>query len=285
MSDLADTILRGGRRRLPLFGEAEEPALVGLPAPIAASQGVRLPERDELSERAFALLSAVKEAALAPRERETAVFSLEDLDAQDRSDLWEMLGEGEVSIVVQGASRYEIQETALPGIFRVRTHRGEGVPDALHLEVGAVPAVVVAAALHGTSPELPLEDPPPTNLMNAQPLLAELRHRMATHAPTDPNHVVSLSLLPLSDADTAYLARALGAGPIKAESRGYGNCRVSATARRGIWAVQYFNVMDTLILDTLEIGSVPEAIIAATMDLEDSGARLAELLDYVRPAS
>jgi hydrogenase-1 operon protein HyaF len=104
---------------------------------------------------------------------------------------------------------------------------------------------------------------------------------MATHAPDVDNHVVSLSLLPLNEADSVCLARALGAGPITAESRGYGVCRVTATARRRIWAVQYFNVMDTLILDTLEVGGVPTSLIAAPTDLEDSGGRLSELLDNV----
>ena len=85
-------------------------------------------------------------------------------------------------------ARYEIQETVLPGVFRVRTCKQSG--DALYLEVGAVPAVVAAAAEHGTSQEFPLEDPPPPGLMNAQPLLAELRYRMMSRAPGRENHVV-----------------------------------------------------------------------------------------------
>jgi hydrogenase-1 operon protein HyaF len=278
----ADTLLRG-HRRLPLFGETEVPTLLGLTAPTPARQGVHLPDYGELSPRAFTLLAAVRDALRAPPAEGTTVFSLEGLEAGDRAALWDMLGEGEVSIVVQGSSRYEIEETALPGVFRVRTCRAGG--DALHLEVGAVPAVVVAAAEHGTSNELPLEEPPPAGLMNAQPLLAELRHRMATRTKETETHVVSLSLLPMNEQDAAYLARALGAGPVRAESRGYGTCRVSATARRGIWAVQYFNVMDAMILDTLEVGAVPSALVAAPIDLEDSGARLAELLEETREAS
>lgn len=278
MSDLADTLLRGGRRRLPLFGEDGEddaPALLGLPAPVPARQGVHLPDHGELPARTFAILSAVKDALQAPPATGTVVFSLDALGAEERAALWDMLGAGEVSIVVQGASRYEIEETALPGVFRVRTRRADG--DSLHLEVGAVPAVVAFAAEHGTSGELPLDATAPPGLMNAQPLLAELRHRMAT-ASSAATHVISLSLLPMNAEDAVYLARALGAGPVTAESRGYGTCRVTATARRGIWAVQYFNVMDAMILDTLEVGGVPAVLLAAPMDLEDSAIRLAELL-------
>ena len=222
------------------------------------------------------MLVAVRDALLDAR-HPTTIFDLGSLDERERASLWDMLGEGEVSIVVQGSARYDVDETALPGVFRVRTRRDDG--ESLHLEVASIPQVVVAAAEHGTSEELPLDDPPPADLMNAQPLLAELRHRMQTRDPSAPTHVVSLSLLPMNEADHAYLARALGAGPVRAESRGYGTCRVALTARRAIWSVQYFNVMGSMILDTLEVGGVPDALVAADLDLEDSGARLAELLD------
>jgi len=259
------------RRRLPLVGD-DAPELLGLPAPLAARQGLYVPDRDGMGPRVRALLGVVKDALLAPPPDGTVVVPLDGLSAPERHALWDMLGVGEVSIVVVGAARYEIEETSLPGVFRVRTRRDDG--ESLHLEVGAVPAVVRVAAEHGTSAELPLEDPPPPGLMNAQPLLAELRHRMTSGR----HHVMSLTLLPLNDADATYLARVLGAGPVRAESRGYGTCRITATARRGIWAVQHYNAMDQLILDTLEVGDVPSALVAAPVDLEDSGVRLGELL-------
>jgi len=280
-----DTVPDGGaaHRRLPLFDAPAGPTLLGMPPPLAGRAAVHLPDRGELSRPARELLTSVRAALGSVSEGGSRVFDLDGFAADERAVLWDMLGAGEVSIVVHGAARYEIDETALPGIFRVCTRRA-GAADALHLEVGAVPAVVVAAAHHGTSNELPMDDPPPTGLMNARPLLSELRHRMATHPEGAPNHVISLSLLPLNDADRAYLARALGSGPVKASSRGYGSCQVSLTARRGIWALQYFNVVDTLILDTLEIGSVPGALVAAREDLEDSGGRLDELLGLLEGA-
>ena len=64
-------------------------------------------------------------------------------------------------------------------------------------------------------------------------------------------------------------------------SRGYGNCRIVNTRAAGIWRVTYFNSQDMIILDTLEVGSVPEVACAAQQDLEDSAERLAEVLEWV----
>jgi hydrogenase-1 operon protein HyaF len=54
---------------------------------------------------------------------------------------------------------------------------------------------------------------------------------------------------------------------------------VIATTVRHVWAVQYVNAMGNTILDTLEIGRVPDAVVAASQDLEDSARRLDEILD------
>lgn len=261
------------RRKLPLYDDASESLRELFPLPVATSRSLHLPARADVSPRVLAILLEVRDALERGR---PCVVATSGLAASDERELWDVLGEGEVSIVVAGAARYEITETALAGVYRVTTRSDSG--ETRHLEVGRVPAVVIAAAEQGTSADLPIEDPPPPGLMNAQPLLAELRHRMHAKNEDGPNHVVSLTLLPLNDADGAYLARALGAGPIAAESRGYGTCRVAVTARRGIWSVQYFNAMDHLILDTIEVGEVPASLVAAPMDLEDSAARLAELL-------
>jgi hydrogenase-1 operon protein HyaF len=47
---------------------------------------------------------------------------------------------------------------------------------------------------------------------------------------------------------------------------------------RYVWAVQYVNSMGNVILDTLEIGGVPVAVLAAAEDFEDSAERLAEIM-------
>ena len=54
-----------------------------------------------------------------------------------------------------------------------------------------------------------------------------------------------------------------------------------APASRDVWRVQYFNSMNTLILNTIEIVDVPEVALAAAEDLEDSRERLTELVDWM----
>jgi hydrogenase-1 operon protein HyaF len=114
--------------------------------------------------------------------------------------------------------------------------------------------------------------------MNVVPVLAELRHRSQTWTPEQPNHVFSFTLLPMTEADMAFLEARLGHGPVRGESRGFSRCRVELTAVRNVWSVQHFNAMDKLILDTLEVGAVPTALAAGGHDFEDSATRLGEWL-------
>ncbi|MEC8580311.1 MAG: hydrogenase expression/formation C-terminal domain-containing protein, partial [Pseudomonadota bacterium] len=62
----------------------------------------------------------------------------------------------------------------------------------------------------------------------------------------------------------------------------YGNCRITATALPHVWRVQFFNSMDTLILDSFEVTSMPEVAIAASEDLIESGERIIEVLEAIR---
>ncbi|MEM6422487.1 MAG: hydrogenase expression/formation protein, partial [Pseudomonadota bacterium] len=93
--------------------------------------------------------------------------------------------------------------------------------------------------------------------------------------------VINLSLLPHTEPDLAWLDAALGEGAVTILSRGYGNCRISATATRGIWRVQFFNSMDTLILDTFEVTAMPEVAIAAPEDLADSAGRIRAVMEAI----
>jgi hydrogenase-1 operon protein HyaF len=117
--------------------------------------------------------------------------------------------------------------------------------------------------------------------MNSPALLTEIRAAVADYRPGRDPHVINLTLLPLTPDDLALLDRALPAGSVAILSRGFGNCRVSSTAIRNLWRVQYFNNMQTLILNTLEITRVPEVALAAEEDLADSHERLVELIDWM----
>ena len=44
-------------------------------------------------------------------------------------------------------------------------------------------------------------------------------------------------------------------------------------------SVQFFNAMDTIILDTLEVGGVPVVALAASEDFEDSAERLQQIIE------
>ena len=115
--------------------------------------------------------------------------------------------------------------------------------------------------------------------MNVQPVLAEIRDRMIRYRPGDPAHVVNFTLLPMAPADMTHLQATLGVGPVRLVSRGYGACRVTATAARRVWSVQYANAMDAVILDTLEIVEAPAAVIAGPEDFADSSERLRDVRD------
>ena len=96
-----------------------------------------------------------------------------------------------------------------------------------------------------------------------------------------PAHVINLTLLPLSPEDIAHIDRVLDGGSVVILSRGFGNCRISSTAARHVWRVQYFNNMQTLILNTIEVVAMPEVAVAAREDLVESHERLAELVQWM----
>jgi hydrogenase-1 operon protein HyaF len=193
------------------------------------------------------------------------------------------LGEGEVSVIVRAPRRLRIQETAFAGVWRVRETDDAGAIAADALEVCPMPAAVIAAAqVCGETDLAPPDDPAEeiaTGLMNAPALLAEIVDHAARWRPGRPSHVINLTLLPVSPQDLDCLALRLGAGPVTILSRGYGNCRISSTRLAQVWRVQYYNSMDTLILDSIEVTEMPEVALAAPEDHAESTARLAEWLE------
>jgi len=259
--------------------EAEElgsqEAFGGLVSPQAADLKPRSdePGAREAEPLLRACLAALKRCA---QTGEGYVLPLERLSPAASRYLDETLGQGEVTLNVGGRHRYEARETVLPGLWRVTTKDGDAVVSR-HLEVGDVPRVVRAAEETATLTNVSLGKPP-DGAMNVLPVLAELRHRSQAWKPGEPNHVMSFTLLPMNEVDMTYLEQQLGHGPVRGESRGFSRCKVELTAVRHVWSVQHFNAMDKLILDTLEVGDVPAAVLAAGHDFEDSAARLGEWL-------
>jgi hydrogenase-1 operon protein HyaF len=192
----------------------------------------------------------------------------------------DVLGEGEVAIQVGGAQRFRIQESVFAGVWRVCALDGDGRLAADWIEAAPVPRVALDVAREAASASLAAVDVPP-GAMNSPALVAELRQQVQRRKPGAPTHVVNLTLFPLTPEDHQVLERALPVGPVAMISRGFGNCRITSTLARDVWRVQYFNSMNTLILNTIEVVDVPEVALAATEDLVDSRGRLAELIAWM----
>ena len=195
----------------------------------------------------------------------------------------QVLGEGEVSIQLAGERRYQIQESVFTGLWRCFEVDGAGGLLQDWLEAAPVPAIVVEAARAASVPALPKVDWPP-GAMNSPALAVEIAGRLADRAPATPAHVVNLTLLPMTPEDHAVLERVLPVGPVAVMSRSFGNCRVTSTLARDVWRVQYFNSMNTLILNTIEVVEMPEVVVASAQDLMDTRTRLAELIEWMSEA-
>jgi hydrogenase-1 operon protein HyaF len=210
-------------------------------------------------------------------------LSLKALSPGALRTLNESLGQGEVSVKVQGGEgvSWRVQETAFPGVWRVLREdaRGRRIEDLL--EAGDMPAVVKQATARVNGARLD-PDALPAGVVNARSILEELRHHAAGYRPGHAAHVVNLTLLPFAPADHAGLDEILGEGPVAILSRGFGNCRITSTRARNVWRVRFYNTMSTLILDTLEVVDIPEAARASPEDYDESIDRLGELLGWLR---
>lgn len=208
------------------------------------------------------------------------VLDMRGVDAAAQVVANQVLGDGEVSIQVNGNRTLHVQESVFTGVWRVVELDGAGQLLADWLEAAPLPAAVLAAARDGGRESLmPVEIP--AGAMNSPALLHELQAQLKTRRAGQPPHVVNLTLFPMTPEDHLVLERALPVGSVAIISRGFGNCRITSTAARNVWRVQYFNSMNTLILNTIEVVEVPEVALAAAEDLADTRDRLAELIDWM----
>jgi hydrogenase-1 operon protein HyaF len=146
-----------------------------------------------------------------------------------------------------------------------------------------IPPLVTHAARAAAAPR-PRTVEVPAGAMNSPALLREIDQQVTGRRNGAAAHVVNLTLLPLTPADHDLLEQAIAPGPVAIISRGFGSCRVSSTTVRDVWRVQYFNSMQTMILNTLEVVEIPEVALAAPEDLADSRDRLGELVDWMTEA-
>ncbi|WP_413205881.1 hydrogenase expression/formation protein [Rhodospirillum sp. A1_3_36] len=264
----------------PASGDGQELEYMPLPKDMRTFQA-HLPEVEDPDALApaLALMEAIAEAC-ATHSGQDKAFDLAGLDTANRALLDETLGRGEVSADLfdadQGKVTVQITESVFAGVWTVI---GDG-PD--RVEVSPMPKVVGERAFRPSDAGLGSLTPVLPGVVNAPPLVTEMMDKSASWRPGSDVHVINLSLLPHTPEDLSHLDMALGSGSVAIASRGYGDCRIRATALANVWKVQFFNSMDAMILDTYEVTGVPEVAMAAREDLEDSAERLREVLESIR---
>lgn len=211
-------------------------------------------------------------------------LDISDLDAENRTLINQLLGEGEVSARVKrlDGHQLDIQESVFAGVWRVLEMGPDDTLLSDRIEACPIPADVWREARAFGRPALPLPDEASlSGLTNAAPVATEIAEHMA-RPDADGPHVINFSLLPMSPDDLAWLDALLGPGNSGVFSRGYGKCRVMATSLANVWRVQYFNGMNALLLDTVEITRIPDVALASGDDLQDALERLIEARDWLR---
>jgi len=263
---------------------------ITMPQGMAMYQPPILPEPEDIAacEGAVRVLQQVLDAlqqvvhGTAPKS-ETARVTLTGLTGTDVTLINQVLGEGEVSAQVlsaDGSPTLQIQESVFAGVWRVLGTGPKGAP-VDYIEVGAVPEVLRDMALTDGNRAVPAAMPIPAQVMNVPSVLVELEDQRRVWRAGDLAHVVNLTLLPLTPEDIGYLDYRLGTGRVLILSRGYGNCRITNCCVPNTWRVVYYNSMDTVILNSVEVTDMPDVACAAPEDLKDSAERVAEVLQWV----
>ncbi|KAA5606280.1 hydrogenase expression/formation protein [Roseospira marina] len=258
-------------------------ALIGAEALVAAA-----PEALALVD---ALEITLRARATADPKTPPAIFSLEGVGSAGATLLDQILGHGEVSGLVREAdgATVMVQESVLTGVWRLQRRGTDGMCRGRWIEVSAVPDAVVRAAATARPARTVEPEPGSAGLRVAPSLLVEILDRARRYRPdartpdarrsNKPNHVIALTNLPVTAADLACLRETLGPGPVALHSRGYGTCDIDATGVANVWSVRFLNASGVVILDTLEIGGVPDAARAASEDFADAAVRLADIRD------
>lgn len=205
-----------------------------------------------------------------------ATFDLSVLSGPARRLMADTLGQGEVSIKIRGVPSVMVQESVFAGVWMLAASGMDRV------EVANVPSLALQRAHVSSHSATGIKTPRIVGLANAPSILTEIVDKSLSRRAGEMAHVVNLSLLPHSPEDLDWLANALGEGAVTVLSRGYGNCRITATAQPHVWRVQFFNSMDTLILDTFEVTEMPEVALAADEDLRDSAVRIRDVIEALR---
>ena len=214
-------------------------------------------------------------------ESETHIANLTALDEESREVINQILGEGEVSVTCTEPMLAKSQESILAGVWRTFYFDTKHQVVCDMLEVASVPHIARTPASGAKRIDL-REQQVPAGVMNALPILVELGSHLELFESCRITHAINLTLLPLSESDLQCLDDRLGRGPVDILSRAYGKCQVTSTAVPNVWWVRYYNSMNTLILNTIEIAEIPSVVQAAPEDLDASASRLEQILEPYR---
>lgn len=283
MSDFPVPVTRVGPGSQPT---EEDDAVLSMPSDMHTYSMPSIPEPEEVAELVAAkqVLGELQTLLAAYRVEDPArVVDITGVDTADRELIDQVLALGEVSIIYNGDVRCRVQESVLAGVWRVEY---VGEDDAVYrdtVEIAAIPSLVATASFPGAAASVTLaHDALPPGVQNAPPLLVEINDHLAAWRPGAEPHIINLTLLPHTPEDLVFLDEALGGGPVTILSRGYGNCRITATATTNVWRVKYFNARDAMILNTIEVVDVPAVALASQDDIDDSAERLDEILQVYR---
>jgi len=266
------------------FGPGSQPAedreLQYMPMPSGMrTYSPHVPDADDAAAMAEAVALLAEMAAACEIVAQGAApvrFDLGQMTPAARRVMVDALGQGEVSMKIRGLPAVMVQESVFAGVWMCAAEGMDAV------EVAFAPALAQSRAHNPHRPAIGTLAQRVEGLANGPAILSELIHKSQHRKAGDLPHIINLSLLPHTPQDLDWLAEALGEGAVTVLSRGYGNCRITATALAQVWKVQFYNSMDTLILDTFEVTEMPEVALAADEDLRDSALRIRDVIEAIQ---
>jgi hydrogenase-1 operon protein HyaF len=116
-------------------------------------------------------------------------------------------------------------------------------------------------------------------LMNAIPLLDEIRHALAALRERGERRVINIMNFPLTEGDSQFLDEALGRGAVTITYGGGETTFWREAKVSGVWWGEYRNAYHKVTLRTIEITDFPDLAKAQPEDIEDGVARIDEVIN------